>query len=517
MIAILLSIVIAQAAAGTGEIRGRVTDRETGRPLARAIVHVLRPDGSGSFTAVTSEGGTFRFASVPVGRYIGFATARQHLTQDLASAPQGSRTLTLNKDDILTVNAALGRSYALSVRVVDQFGDPLSGMRLSVMPMGSARPMPIGMLHMTDDLGRTRLSGLAPGRYTVCADGGAGVGQGGQPVRRERLLRTCNPDPVVIERADVEDLEIKVRRGRTFTVSGVVTDASGAAPADAMIMFTTFETNGTSSGGVRVGVDGRFQVSDVPPGMYAIEASIGGANHPQQRRPLERGFVPVSLADADVENLVVAMEKTIDVKGRVALEDPNIPLPRPPGSGLIISTRLADERLPGQGSDLSAIMRPDHTFTLEGMFGRRVFDTFNVPSGWYVKTIRYGSKEVIDDAVEFKDTDQALDVVLSNRGAVVTGTVVDDAGAPVPRAQIYLFRPASSTAMPESTRASANGTFTLGPVRDGEYTIVAVPRETPWLDLGDWDRLARLSSAGERVTLGELDVRTIQLRVTDKR
>jgi Carboxypeptidase regulatory-like domain len=372
------------------------------------------------------------------------------------------------------------------------------------------------MLRGTDDLGRLRLFGLSPGRYTVCADQGLGIGHSDRPGHRERLLRTCNPDQVVIGRADVEDLEIRVRSGRTFNISGVVTDASGAAAAGAFVQLTTFEVNGSSSSGMRLEPDGRFQINDVPPGSYAIEASVGGPNRPEQRRPLERGFVRVSVADADVESLVVAMVKTIDVNGQVTLEDPNVPLPRPPGSGLIISARLEAERLPGQGSDQLATMNPDHTFTLAGMFGRRVFDVLNVPSGWYVKALRYASKDVIDEAVEFKDSDRTIEVVLSTRGAAVTGTV-DDAGAPVARAVVYLFRQGTLAATFLTKRASSNGTFALGPIRDGDYTIVALPPDTPPLERGDWDRFARLSSVGERITLGELDARMIQLRVTHER
>ena len=107
MIAILLAVVMAQAAAGTGEVRGRVTDQETGRPLARAVVHLARSDAGESFTTHTDDQGTFRFRALSPGRYSGFATARQHLMRDLASGAQATRTFTLNKDDILTVNAAL--------------------------------------------------------------------------------------------------------------------------------------------------------------------------------------------------------------------------------------------------------------------------------------------------------------------------------------------------------------------------------------------------------------------------
>jgi len=53
-----------------------------------------------------------------------------------------------------------------------------------------------------------------------------------------------------------------------------------------------------------------------------------------------------------------------------------------------------------------------------------------VPRGWSVKSIRYDGKEIVDEPTEFNDNSDpsALEVVLSNRGAVVTGRVVDDSG-----------------------------------------------------------------------------------------
>jgi hypothetical protein len=48
---------------------------------------------------------------------------------------------------------------------------------------------------------------------------------------------------------------------------------------------------------------------------------------------------------------------------------------------------------------------------------------------------------------------------------------------------------------------------------DGDYVIVAVPATYPVLQPGEWDRIARLTALGERMTLGELDARATQLRL----
>jgi hypothetical protein len=58
-----------------------------------------------------------------------------------------------------------------------------------------------------------------------------------------------------------------------------------------------------------------------------------------------------------------------------------------------------------------------------------------------------------------------------------------------------------------------HGTFRIGPGAGGEHLILALPPSTPALQEGEWDRLARYRAAAERVTLGELDERLIDLRL----
>jgi hypothetical protein len=187
----------------------------------------------------------------------------------------------------------------------------------------------------------------------------------------------------------------------------------------------------------------------------------------------------------------------------------------------MIIARLADDRLPGMASGKAALMRTDRTFTIEGMFGARVLEVENVPPGWYVKSIRYRGKEVSDESIEFKGGADApmVEMVLSNRGAVVTGRVLDDGGNPARGARVVLLRAgARAGARPVAeTRVSSAGVFRAGPVRGGDYLVIALPASAPPIQFGEWDRITRLAAAAERVTLGELDERVLDLRVVAER
>jgi hypothetical protein len=529
MTLLLLALLAAQVPVDTGAIRGRVTDKETGRPIAHALVRLTSSDRPGSASAATDDRGAFEFTALTPGRYFARVTAPRHVMNSL-SAAQNNSELVVRRGEVLETTAALAPAYAMTVRVVDPFGDPLSEIPIEVRSLQTGSFAAAMYQRMTDDLGRLRIPGIPPGRYVVCAVsmGTFGASSPNEPVRRERLLRTCYPsaleesdaEPVTVTHSDVVDLEIRMRRGRTFTVAGTIVDAAGSPATGARASLSRFQPGASSGTVISVDSSGAFYLTNVHPGQYAIEAARGGTDMPEVPGPAEEGFLPIQV-DNDLDGLVVAMRRTVNVAGRVALDDPSAPFPSrrnyaPP----LIRSRLADDRLPGDASGRAATMRTDQTFTLDAMFGPRLVDVLNVPPGWFVKTIRYGAKDVLDQPVEFKDGGGTLDIVLSNRGATLDGTVADVVDQRVPRAKVFLFRaPAVEKGTPRlvGSAVSASGNFQFGPLHDGDYLIVAVAADTPTPRPDDADTMARLAALGERITIGDLDQRTIQLRVTTVR
>ena len=481
----------------------------------------------------TDAGGFYRFVGLAPARYSSLVDAGQFgATHEVGSLGTGSdrdRPIVLKEGEVREVNAVLARAHAISVRIVDAWGDPLSDVAVTIQSADTGTQVGRMGSRTTDDRGVLRLFGLRPGRYILCAEGdrlGTPASQGSGR-RREALQRTCYPSatdeaqaqPVRLERSDIGELEISMRSGRTFNISGRVLDASGAPAAGALFGLAEYQASGSSSRRIGLGADGQFAIANVHPGDYAIEAFLGGPDRPDQRRPLEAAFLPVRVEASDVEGLAVAMKKGVDVAGRITLEDPTARGPLGPGSGLTVHARLADDRLPGLGSTRMAFVGEDQLFVLTGLFGRRTLGFRNVPPRWYVKSIRYRGREIIDEPTELAaGTDPArLEVILSNRGAVVTGRAVDDRGVPVGRARLVMFRRDSIDAGVTDTGASPAGAFRIGPVRGGDYLIVALPASAPLVDSGQRARLARLATLAERLTLDDLDERVVDLRVVTER
>jgi hypothetical protein len=523
--------------APTSEIRGRITDAESGKPLARAVVRLRTLDSKEDIIARADDSGFYRFSGLAAGRYNGAVYAGEfrstHLVEPLAATTSQSRPIELANGEVREINVALRRTRAITVRVVDPWGDPLSGLRAIVRSLDDVTSVPPSSLaRTTDDRGIVRIYGLSSGRYVVCADTDPLESVKDSEERRERLvlLRTCyrsgeeaEAEPVRLDREDIGELEIRMRVGRTFSVSGRILDASASPASDTRASLSAFRSNGSNSRGILIDGEGRFSLANVLPGEYAIVASLGGPDWPEHRRTLQAGFLPFRVDASDVTDLVVIMERGIDVTGRITLEDSTGILPAAAGSGLMVLARLADDPLDGWGSSLVAPVREeDGTFLLTGIFARRTIEFVNVPRGWYVKSVRYAGREIIDDAVDFKQANDAppIEVVLSSHGAVVTGRVLNNSGAPVGGAMVVLFRAdetASNVRLVSSTRASSAGAFRLGPARSGNYLIVGLPPSTPMFRPGERSRLARLSAAAHRITLRDLDERILDIHVVNDR
>jgi hypothetical protein len=525
MIAILAALIVALAQAPApsgGTIRGHVFDRDTGRPVFRAVVRVMPADKiDDEHITLTDERGAFTVGGLPPGQYYGAVNARQHDFQPLRAG-----AISLARDETVDVVVRVPPTFVVDLRVVDPSGEPLSSIEVQAVDIDTGRPHLFSMPYGTDDLGRMRLFGLPAGRYTICA-GTFGTGASSSAARGERLLRTCYPstddshaEPVRIDRAGLEGVEIRMRRGRTFTISGMVIDANGAPASAARADFTRFIPFGGVSSSMEIDGNGRFRVPNVTPGGYGIRAAISAPDSTPDHPTGQIGAVEVQVVDTDVDDVFVRLKQTIDVRGRFVAEDGVSPLPPAQGSGFGIEAWLAGTRVSYGSTTISATAKPDRTFTLAGVFGPRLLRFGGTPDGWYVKSVRNGDRDVIDTPIEFSGGSDApaLEVVLSNRGAVVNGTVTADDGTVARGSMVYLLRLAGPRGIEvvTSARASAAGAFTLGPVRGGEYALVALPSTSPD-PRATQDRLTRLAALGEPVTLTDLDERSVPLRLVRER
>lgn len=522
---------------GTAIIRGRVLDRETGLPLARMIVSLGLKDRP---ETQTDNQGRYEFAGLPAGRYsvtvFPSDSKAFYLRQTLGDngpsdvVRQRRQPLDLKDGEVREgADIALFRALGIEGRVVDDWGDPVSNIEVRaerlVQGGGSS-----GWRRTTDDRGMFRLFGLGPGDYRVCATAGSDVvtTPNAQPVR-ERPVQTCYPaavreadsQPVSLATYDATGIEIRLQRSRAFSVSGSVLDSTGGAAERAQVSIVRIERSGTSGTGVQLNPGGQFAARGLAPGEYAVSAQIGGPNaYPPDAREVEVGYLPFSVDTSDVDGLVVTMARAAKVAGRVVFEEGWPPAQRRPRLTVQVRFDRSTHR-PMGGPPPSATVKDDLTFELGDLHGPQAIGLSGYPTDeWTLKAIRYRGEEILNIPTEFRtSTDpRGLEIVLTNRGARLSGRVTDTRGvAAEDGSALVLIFPAS----PQEWRPDGNvlgtaplreGAFRLGPRRPGEYLIVAVPVEDylPPRHAAAFERLAKVA---EKVTLLEGDQRTIDLTV----
>src|SRR4051812_46356756 len=126
-----------QAKTGTGRLRGRVLASDTGSIVRRAQVRIASAD-IGTKTAFTDAQGRYEFKDLPAGRFTlsvsksGFVTMQYGQSRPF----EPGRPIELADEQVLEkADVALPRGSALSGRILDEFGEPVSDASVSAMRM----------------------------------------------------------------------------------------------------------------------------------------------------------------------------------------------------------------------------------------------------------------------------------------------------------------------------------------------------------------------------------------------
>lgn len=516
--------------AGTVVIRGRITEKDTGLPIARATVvaRMMNPDDGRrppGFFARSGEDGRYEITQLPAGIYTVGAhlenrpTHLPHIYGSTASyVPEveqrdsGTKLNLRDGEERSGIDIALLRAFVIAGTVVNELGEPIADLQISATAARRGTMRPGGVRRMTDDRGAFRLYGLPPGRYRICAHPTVLASE--SRLVAERLVKTCHPSAVredhapfvVISNADLAEVQIRVQQVRTATIAGVIVDAAGAPAAGANVHLDGRGAVAEIGGRTRTGPDGRFALHGITPGEYALMAG----------RPDGRGVPEVAYqlmsVDTDIDGLTLTISHGARLTGQVAFAQGTAPAKLEPRMA------IGAEFATGGIEVKAARVRDDLTFELEGLFGPQLLGVSNLPAGWIVHSIRYHGADVTDTPTEFTTSSDpaALQITLTRRGAIVSGRAVDGNGSPVADAHVFLI-----PAEPErwqrghagaQTTTKADGSFTLDMVRAGDYLIAAL-RDQDAPPLHGREDYAFLAKLGERITLREDAQRTMTLRV----
>jgi hypothetical protein len=547
------------SSARTSSISGRVTDRDTGQPLRRIAIRLnLGGREPMSFETATNAEGRYELTDLPAGEYsasaspdefsagygyktfgavegsLGFNPApplvlKEHRASHVrepfpAAHPSGAiESVTLSDGEVRShINIELRRSLAISGRVVDEFGDPVVGITVRTSS-AYGRPYASQRSRTTDDRGMFRVFGLGSGRYVVCAQIYQRHPSRNTTIAIAEFVTTCYPSAldeaeghmVTLSGSDVEGIEIRMRRRRLLSISGIALDSTGAVAQSAAITFHRFERSGGSSGTTNSS-DGQFRFTGLVPGDYAVEASLAGvtAAGAPSAAVKERGYARVTLAEDHVTDLVVSLRPPANLQGRLVFEDG----PPPSGSVGALTVTAWPETGRFHTPIRPARVENDLSFTLNGLSGRLRLSVPSLPRGWVLKSIRYKGIDITEAATEFvTDPAQQVEIVLTTRPAIVSGSVTDDTGGPAAGACVLLLstvptQPVSAV-YGRTAMITRDGRFTLPGVAAGDYLLVTIPCPQYEALRQRGAQTETLVKHAERVTLVENDRLTMSLRL----
>jgi hypothetical protein len=519
---------------GTAVLRGFVVAADTGAPIRRAQVRVGAPDAQDSRMTTTDEHGRFELKELVGGRYTVTASKGGFVTLQYGQRRPGERGTPVDLpagQTIEKVTIGLPRGSVIAGRIVDEFGEPLTGAQVSVLRYGyvngTRQLRPAGQADRTDDQGSFRVFGLPPGEYYVTAT-----------LRDERGPRMSTRDddapssgyaptyfPGTTSVADAQRVVVNlgeevsgVAFGLTLVplarVSGRIIGPAGATPSGP-IMAMPDDGGRIDGGGMRTGAiraDGSFEVAGLAPGRYVLQVGRG-------RRPTNNlvGRTSVVVAGANVDNVSILLMAAASATGRVEAESGAAPTFR--ASQARVSAVPADAQPMLFGGADSGPLADDYTFDVRGMSGPSYLRV-TAPSGWYLKRIVLDGDDVTDTPLAFEPGAQVagLRVVLTQAAATVSGSVRDDRGAAVLDATVVVFPDDEKLWRPQSrfirtVRPDTSGRFDLtGMPGSPAYRVVAVQG----LEDGqafDPEFLASVRDRAERLALAEGEAKNLDLRL----
>lgn len=416
-------------------------------------------------------------------------------------------------------------------------------MRPSFDNEGDRLLRPFGREVVTDDRGEYRIYLVTPGRYYVNAGTPQGPPGSGDPrlgPNQAPVFYTSKFYPGATDIQFANELEVRPGaevRGIDFTldrqagvsVSGRILNASTGPGQDDVDIDLEYRDPGT---GWDYGLDyrgrseaiyenGRFEFQNVLPGLYTLTAAVDDPAAPEGIDLKRLGYMPVEVAEADLEDLALTVHPggtifgRVTTEGRDSLEDGFI-RDTPLGVRLEPSRNGGRPSIPGLPAPTYGELSPDGTFRIDNIMPGEYRLAVNwLRENFYVKAALFGTTDLRTGLLEFTGRETAtLEILVSPNVASVEGAVTDDGLNAVEGAQVVLV-PDVARHRPElfkAVRTDQRGRFTIPDIAPGDYKLYAWEAIEPygWFDLELADRYA---AEAVSLSLGESDRRQISTTV----
>jgi protocatechuate 3,4-dioxygenase beta subunit len=471
--------------------------------------------------ATADERGGFAFRNVAPGNY-SLTAARDGYETGYYGRIGGARELlSVGQDRPANgIVIKLAPRGVIAGKVVNEAGQPLQNARITLyryrygvwVRFAGAPGEPFTY---TNDLGEYRVFDVLPGRYVVSAAYPYAVAlleaQATPGMGHKTTYYPDSPGPqgaqlLAVASGETVRADFTLRKGPVFRIRGVVADADPAVRGQTCVGLVP--EGSLPSGFLTVGSigtimqNGGFEIIAVPPGRYTLTATCtGGDGQPAG------GTKALNVA-GDMDGVTIATTPARQVHGIVKLQGKA-------GLGGALAVLMPVE--PFGATLLSASLPSGGAFTFDRVLpSRYVPEVRRLPPNCFIRSIRYGGKEVPAAGFQARP-DASLEITVSALGgARLSGSVLDSAGQPVKYPTVTVVAsgggPAASTT---TVLGDATGHFTFRALRPGLYQAAAWEEflSLPLIEAADSRLLKLFASRAKTVRLARGTPRAVRLRL----
>lgn len=497
-------------------------------PLGDALVRLVDETTFRTVAnAVTADDGTFRLLAGTPGRYRLIVSRPSFLPAEygeLTNGGEGAPIALTVGERIAGLEIRLAPAAIISGVIEDAGGLAASDVAVYAVPERAASSGPARKV-MTDGKGAFRVTGLAPGRYTLVADPVPSAqtslsGLSDAPSPSETLITapvfypgTSRLDEAVyitVSRGQAEsDVRIRLRPTKPSRLTGTVSLPSGARrPVRVTIESQQLPTEiggFTTARSILTSTD-RFAFADLAPGQYRITAAttLAGTDVAASERVTLEPEVPIEVA------LFLRLKPSLI--GRVSAVDGSV---RAYSAQVIVARHmtpppitLADDHFFVIPRQLTATAASDGTFQIDnlepGPYDVRVNGGSGAPPVYIARLIQDG-RETPPGPVDVRndrDVEQLI-ILVSSTPTIITGHVLtgsmDDWRKVLVVGCSYA---AAGPAVPAWTaRVDNHGQFVFAGATQGRYLLTGVIGLKAAVVPGQLED--RVCGSGVRITVNE--------------
>jgi 5-hydroxyisourate hydrolase-like protein (transthyretin family) len=539
-LAVLVSVVAVQQRDAPADARptrlgGRVLAADTGKPLPGALVHVVdlraaNPVQRQGRWVTTNADGRWELMALAPGRYTVIASKSGYLRLEYGQQRpfERGKILELAAGQSHDIALALPRAGAITGRIFDEFGDPMTAVLVRAMRYryvdGQRQLIPLveglevltnGGGDITDDLGQFRIYGLTPGEYyvsAVFAPPGESATRGGYPpVYYPGTVSVAQARAIAVRIGEeAQNISFNLVTAPYAVVSGTIVNSAGSTVKGSVNLHAAEAIAVPLPSTATTAADGAFALSNVPPGDYRLQ--VWGVQGPGGVP--EFASMPVTVAGQDLTGLVITTLPGATATGRVVFEEGARPDAR-----LFVRAVTTVAGAPTFANTAVGV-QGDMTFELRGLSERQTFRLGLLPEGWYLKSVMHDAVDITDSGYDFKPGQHAsrVEIQLTRRATTLTGSVQDAQGTAVGDYTVVAFAADSAkwgyqTRFVRSVRPDQQGRFSIRALPPGDYLVVALE----YVETGqefDPEQLARWKPLGVPITLGEGEAKAVTLKLS---